>query len=171
MHSICVTGHRPKRLYGYDLSDVRWVRLYYLFKRLLKEKECDIALSGMALGVDTIFAMATLSLRDDDQFPIKLHAAVPCRNLSEPWFNEDDVNRFKHILGVADIVTYVTDSDYVEGCLERRNEFLVDNSDEILAVWTGSPGGTKHCIDYAKKKGKSVTNLINEKGGIIYDRP
>ena len=33
---ICVTGHRPNKLYGYDLSDVRWQNLKGLFKHILK---------------------------------------------------------------------------------------------------------------------------------------
>ena len=36
---IEVTGHRPEKLYGYDLTEPRWVKLKELFKKvLLKEK-------------------------------------------------------------------------------------------------------------------------------------
>ena len=170
MHTICVTGHRPKRLYGYDLTDKRWMNLYYKFQTMLRKKECTDAITGMALGVDTVFAFAVINLRNKDLYPIKLHCAVPCYNLSEPWFNDEDVNRFQQILDLADEVTYVTESDYVQGCLEKRNTYMVDHSDEVLAVWTGSGGGTKHCIEYAKYKGKPVTNLINEKGELL-DEP
>lgn len=33
---ICVTGHRPNKLYGYNLSDPRWQRLKNQLKSILK---------------------------------------------------------------------------------------------------------------------------------------
>lgn len=62
---ICVTGHRPNKLYGYNLADVRWQNLKGLFKRILKENNCTEAITGMALGVDTVFALAVLELKDE----------------------------------------------------------------------------------------------------------
>jgi uncharacterized phage-like protein YoqJ len=167
VYTICVTGHRPKRLYGYNLTNPKWINLYDTFQRLLVDKHCDWAVSGMALGVDTIFALAVIDLRDNKGVDIKLHCAVPCHNQSEPWFNEDDINRYKQILNKADRITYVTNDTYKDGCLEERNQFMVDISDEVLAVWTGSTGGTEHCIAYAEHEGIKVTNLINEKGELV----
>ena len=60
---ICVTGHRPDKLYGYDLTDPRWQDLKNIFKEKLIEMKCTNAISGMALGVDTIFALAVLELK------------------------------------------------------------------------------------------------------------
>ena len=34
---ICVTGHRPDKLYGYDLTDSRWQNLKNIFKEKLIE--------------------------------------------------------------------------------------------------------------------------------------
>ncbi|MCM1224663.1 MAG: SLOG family protein [Lachnospiraceae bacterium] len=167
MYTICATGHRPKTLYGYDLRDKRWVALQKKFSELLIEKKCTDAITGMALGVDTVFALAVIDLRDKKKVPINLHCAVPCYNLSEPWFNQADIDRFKYILMMADEVVYVTESDYVSGCLEKRNRYMVDNSDEVLAVWTGASGGTANCIHYAEKQKKPVTNLIDNKGVLL----
>jgi nucleoside 2-deoxyribosyltransferase len=36
---------------------------------------------------------------------------------------------------------------------------MVDNCDTVVAVWNGTSGGTKNCIDYAKKQNKPVANL------------
>ena len=76
---ICVTGHRPNKLYGYNLSDPRWQKLKEQFKQILKENNCDEAITGMALGVDTVFALAALELKDEG-YGIKLHCAIPCKN-------------------------------------------------------------------------------------------
>lgn len=75
---ICVTGHRPNKLYGYDLSDYRWQRLKEQFKEILRENNCDEAITGISIGVDTIFALAALELRESG-YPIKLHCAIPCK--------------------------------------------------------------------------------------------
>ena len=46
---------------------------------------------------------------------------------------------------------------------------MVDHSDRVLAVWDGSSGGTKNCIDYAKEKMVPVDfilpNVSHKKGG------
>ena len=62
---ISVTGHRPDKLYGYDLSDKRWQELKNQIKNTLKSNNCTEAITGMALGVDTIFALAVLELKDE----------------------------------------------------------------------------------------------------------
>lgn len=62
---ICVTGHRPNKLYGYDLTDDRWIVLKEKFKQILIDNNCDEAITGMALGVDTIFAYAVLELKKE----------------------------------------------------------------------------------------------------------
>ena len=36
--------------------------------------------------------------------------------------------------------------------MQKRNEFMVDNCDILIALWNGTSGGTKNCINYAKKK-------------------
>ena len=46
---ICITGHRPNKLHGYDLSDPKLVALEKQLKQLLIESNCTEAISGMAL--------------------------------------------------------------------------------------------------------------------------
>lgn len=38
---MCVTDHRPNKLYGYDLSNPQWQNLKEQFKKILKENNCD----------------------------------------------------------------------------------------------------------------------------------
>ena len=60
------------------------------------------------------------------------------------------------ILEKADIVTMVTDAPYTPSCMQQRNEYMVNHSDKVIAVWNGSSGGTKNCIDYAKNRKKEI---------------
>lgn len=155
--NICVTGHRPHKLYGYDLSDIRWQNLKEQFKRMLIEEDCTEAISGMALGVDTVFALAVLELKEEGR-DIKLHCAIPCRNHSSKWYAESK-KLYDDILSKADIVTLVSDQPYAPYLMQKRNEFIVDHSDAVIAVWDGSPSGTANCVNYAMKNNKKIYRI------------
>ena len=84
---ISVTGHRPNKMYGYDIYNKQWAELKNKFKKLLVENGCTEAITGMALGVDTVFALAVLELKEEG-YNIKLHCAIPCKNHSSKWLKE-----------------------------------------------------------------------------------
>lgn len=155
---ICVTGHRPEKLYGYDLSDPRWQELKLKFKKLLIENNCTEAITGMALGTDTIFALSVLELKDEG-YNIKLHCAIPCKGQTSKWVNPDDVARYFNIYDRADIVKIVSDKPYNPYLMQIRNEYMVDLADKIIAVWDGSPSGTGNCVKYALEKGKEIIKI------------
>ena len=155
---ICVTGHRPNKLYGYNLSNPRWKRLKEHFKSILKENNCDEAITGMALGVDTVFALAVLELKAEG-CDIKLHCAIPCRNHSCKWIKES-VDLYNDILYKADTVKLVSDEEYKPWLMQKRNEYMVDLADKVIAVWDGSNGGTGNCVRYAEKCGKEIIRIL-----------
>ena len=41
----------------------------------------------------------------------------------------------------------------------KRNEYMVDMSDEVLVVWDGKSRGTMYTVKYAEKKNKPI-NII-----------
>lgn len=151
---ICVTGHRPDKLYGYNLNDPRYKKLFKRFKELLIENNCTEAITGMALGADMLFALAVIKLKREG-YNIKLHCAIPCRNHNENW-NQDSKILYNHILKNADIVKLVSDEDYKPYLMQKRNEYMVDNADKVIAVWDGSKSGTYNCVKYAEKQNKEI---------------
>ena len=155
---ISVTGHRPNKLYGYNLSATKWVDLKNQFKEILKHEQCTEAITGMALGVDTVFALAVLELKNEG-FPIKLHCAIPCQNHSSKWFSESR-KTYDAILQRADTVKIVTDAPYEPYLMQKRNEYMVDLADKTIAVWNGTPGGTANCVRYAEQKNKNIIRII-----------
>ena len=48
---------------------------------------------------------------------------------------------------------------YVNGCMQKRNRYMVDSAAHMIAVFNGSPGGTKSTIEYAKRKGLDIILL------------
>lgn len=157
---ICVTGHRPDKLYGYKLSDPKYVKLKERFKELLIQNNCTEAITGMALGADMVFAIAILELKKQG-WDIKLHCAIPCRNHSCKW-NKSYQDLYNYILNKADIVKLVTDEDYKPWLMQKRNEYMVDLADKVIAVWDGNKGGTYNCVKYAEKKGKEIIRILPE---------
>ena len=153
---ISVTGHRPGKLpgFGYVYTDAKWQRIICLIKELLKKYNCTEAVSGMALGVDTAFALAVLELKEEG-YPIKLHCAIPCLNHSSKW-PKASVDLYNEILSKADTVKIVTEEPYKPYLMQKRNEYMVDLSDLVIALWDGTPGGTGNCVEYVKKKRKPM---------------
>lgn len=79
MMKIAVTGHRPNKLFGYNMDDPRYVAIKNIIKGFLIGAGCTDAYTGMALGIDQLFAIAVLQLKNEG-WPIKLHCAIPCAN-------------------------------------------------------------------------------------------
>jgi len=55
-----------------------------------------------------------------------------------------------------------TEDRYYPAKMQKRNEYMVDNSNIVIAVWDGTKGGTYNCVKYAEKLGKEVI-IINPK--------
>lgn len=154
---ICVTGHRPNKLYGYNIFNEQWTRLKELFKGLLKEYKCTEAITGMALGVDTVFALAVLELKNEG-YDIQLHCAIPCKNHSCKWTVES-INLYNTILSKADTVKLVSEEAYTPYLMQKRNEYMVNLADKVIAVWDGTRGGTYNCVMYAKSQNTPIIRI------------
>ena len=152
---VGVTGHRSNKLWGYDYSDYRYINLKNMFITLLKNNNITDAWTGMAVGVDTIFALAVLELKESGM-DIKLHCAIPCRNQEKLWPIEAQ-ELYNSILDRADEVILVSDDEYSPKLMQIRNEYIVDRIDTLIAVWNGYPvGGTWNCVNYARGVGKDI---------------
>jgi uncharacterized phage-like protein YoqJ len=154
---IAATGHRPDKLWGYDLKNPNYKILHDKIVATLKEHDVTHCISGMALGVDTVFAIAVINLKKE--IPnIILECAIPCLNHDSQWQAESR-KMYANILNKAEIVTQVSNEKYNPWLMQKRNEYMVDKCDKLLAVWNGTTGGTHNCIKYAKSKGKEIILL------------
>ncbi|MBR4002640.1 MAG: DUF1273 family protein [Clostridia bacterium] len=162
----CVTGHRPQTLnklmkYG-DFNDIPYMEyndaVFYTVFKAMKDG-FDYFYSGGAIGVDSDWADAVLYTRDShSEFAdknIKLEIAIPCENQDAKWYPKDK-EHYAELLEKADKLTYVG-KKYTFDCMQKRNEYMVDNSDKVFAFWNGEEkGGTWNTIQYARKKGKDL---------------
>ena len=144
---IAGTGHRPIKLGG----DAVQGRLVDLAVAVLKRHEPTAVISGMALGWDQALADAAV------RFGIPLHAMVPFEGQEDPW-PEYLQTHYHNLLKAAAKVTIVTEGGYTAAAMQKRNVWMVDQCDLVVALWNGSEGGTAHCVRYAERVGKPVKN-------------
>ena len=145
-HRCCFTGHRPEKLHKPEEQIKK-----DLEKAILQAVDDGFVtfISGMARGVDIWAAEIVLRLRESNP-AIHLVAASPYRGFESRW-SADWQSRYNTILQQADLVRFVCPG-YSPDCFQRRNEWMVDRSSRVIAVYNGEPGGTRNTIEYAKAK-------------------
>lgn len=162
--SCCLTGHRPSG-FPWDYQDKKSEEyknyISSLEKKiitLIEEYGCVHFISGMAIGADTDFAKLCLDLRDREYPHITVEGAIPCPNQEAKW-TDADKKEYKKLLKRLDKVTTVSNT-FTYSCYQKRNEYMIDNSDCIIAVWNGEQkGGTYNSICYAKRTKKLISYL------------
>ena len=113
--------------------------------------------TGGADGVDCWAAEIVLSLREKNP-ALTLHCVLPCEGQADGWAASARELYFS-ILEQADEVVYVS-REYHDGCMLKRNRYLVDHAACLLAVYNGEwRGGTAMTVRYAQKLGREITIL------------
>ena len=113
---------------------------------------------GMALGFDMLAAEEVLSLKARLPY-LQLIAVVPFRGQNSRW-DLAEQQRYDHILAKTDKVIVLSDT-YYKGCLLRRNDFMLQHSNFVIAYYDGKQkGGTYYTCREARKRGMTVVNLF-----------
>ena len=165
MKTCCITGHRPKSFpFEYKETSHEYNLYFYALYEKTEElirRGCTHFITGMALGVDLDFACAVIYHKEEtfgDALDITLEAAIPHPRQSQGW-SADWQNRYDYVLRHCAKQTLLS-TDYFRGCEQRRNEYMVDHSDLVFAVWNGEEkGGTWNTIRYATRRGKPIEFL------------
>ncbi len=165
---ICGTGHRPDKLGGY--SQETFDKLVALAEVWLITTGVELGvtevISGLALGWDQALADAVIrinyrALGKSDKRPLKLVGAVPFKGQERKWPQKSQ-DYYDIIVKHCDEVVEVCEPGYAAWKMQARNEYMVNQSDLVLALWNGTPGGTANCVRYAQQQGKKIINLWRE---------
>ena len=62
--------------------------------------------------------------------------------------------------GIEKLIFYPQYENYGRAAPLKRNEEMVNAADAVLAVWDGESRGTKYALNYAKKMGKKIIEII-----------
>jgi uncharacterized phage-like protein YoqJ len=171
---IAITGHRPDKLGGYDANNPLRVHLRNRFKDVLlslvaealtfrgtKPQDVEVYVGG-ALGFDIDAARVCA------ETVVPFVVAVPFPSQWKRWKPSDQAV-YRNMLTYAKRVEYVSKvdppkSDGVDSgainMMYARNRYMVDRCDIVVAAWDGSRGGTGHCVEYARQKGKEIIVLV-----------
>lgn len=182
---IAFTGHRPNKLNNdYDLKSELVQRIEKEIINLLAtfvaetngQPEPRITLIiGMALGIDTLAAKIAVSHN------IPFIAAIPFKGQERMWPNKSQ-NIYFELLQKAQCIricdlhdpnypdcTYswleyqkLTQTPFTADKMDKRNKWVVNNCDKLIAVWDSTSGGTANCVRYANSKGFTIEN------GLLY---
>lgn len=150
-----ITGHRPNKLFGYDLMDDRYTRIRAAIRKILLQEDAGELWTGMALGTDMLAALAAIDMQDDG-IDIKLNAAIPFKGHKDPRWPSKTQDLYDAILYRSARRDLVTEGGFSKWALELRNRYMADRADFLIAVYTGAPGGTANCIKYARKIGLPI---------------
>jgi len=140
---ICsVTGHRH----------IPEGKMDGVYKRLSEEilaatsDGYNYFISGFADGVDLLFAEIIGDIKQGDS-NIFLEAALPYTNR----INSRNP-KVKELLKQCDVIHTVSDK-YNPGCFIKRNQYMADQSQRLIAVYDGrSTGGTFNTIVFARSR-------------------
>lgn len=151
--TVCFTGHRPEKLpdNGDNNSYIIKMIKSMLYKEILDSVEAgyDTFITGLARGVDLWAGEMVLEIKAQKPH-IRLIAASPYKahgntlKGAEKWV-------YGNIIAKADMIVYVCEN-YTKLCMKMRNQYMVDNSNKLIAVVSDYKSGTGQTISYARKE-------------------
>lgn len=146
MTKIAVTGHRLNKLGYDDFAFHAKIKKHML--SILDQYEDPILISGCALGIDQFWMEVGLN----NKLPVI--AAIPFYGFDQVWPIEARQDLAK-MLECCTELNYICNKSSRQA-FQKRNEWMVDNADLVVAYWDGSSGGTANCVRYAWSKKKEV---------------
>lgn len=145
-YRCCFTGHRPEKL-NCNEAAIK-VKLSHAIDKAIQDGFVTF-ISGMARGVD-IWAAELLLERRAATPSLHLICALPYSGFEQRWSPQWQT-RYQAILQHADLIKTICPL-YSMAAFQQRNEWMVDHSSRLIAIYNGSPGGTRNTIEYAKRK-------------------
>lgn len=156
--ACCFAGPWPTSLpFGGDEESPACMRL----KQLLKEQAVHMIeaygvthfISSADLGVGQYAAEIVIELKKE-YLGITLECVISSEKQAEYW-SIAQRERYFTIVEQCDEET-LSQHHYTRDCKRKRMEYMVNQSDYILAVWNGGPGGTRSLLSLARSKGNPV---------------
>lgn len=147
---IALTGHTTARLRGKEAEVNDWLDnvLTALLIQAQEDEEVEF-LCGGADGADFLFGESA------NWFPqVKLKLCLPI-----PSYRGKALKDLKRRANSF----YYAAEEWKPGLNSKRDKYMVDNCDVLLAIWDGiKQGGTWQTIQYAQKKKKKIIFIDKE---------
>lgn len=139
--NCCITGHRKAS-----------GNLHAIVRRLTLAAIADGAshfYMGCSWGTDLVAGQVWSDMNLD------WTAVKPCADHGVGIWPPSMIEQRDRIISQSQVKTL--QQRYTRGCLNARNEWMVDRSEIVIGVFDGRQrGGTKHCLTYARRQGKRI---------------
>ena len=150
------TGYRPHKLPFDSEESPRCKLLKAAISRAVMRAIDDgysHFICGFAPGSDMYFAEAVLEAKKECPHII-LESALPCETQANKW-REEVRRRYFDLLAKCDKETCISHS-CKKDCYLKRNDYMLNKADRIIAVYDGKRGGTMYTVNRAKRMGKEL---------------
>lgn len=152
--SVSISGHRPGKLPTGQMLRMLQSMLYFELFTAIQEG-ADTFYVGMAQGMDLWAAEYLLSARQKS--PLRLIAVEPFAG-HIARLSGSALYRSQNVLERAD-ETVVLAPHYYRGCFAKRNLYLVEHCQRLIAVMLDPRSGTGQTVRAAKRAGVDVRCL------------
>ena len=156
------TGRRPQALpWGTDDGDPR-ARSFAAEVRDLIEDTYNQGyrnfICGMAQGFDLLVCEQLILLKKTHCPDMIIVAAIPGKDQYKSW-EPDQVERYEACLKHCDVKRVLAQFCNAES-YHKRNRWMVDNANRLIACWEGEPsGGTGRTVGYADTHGVEIVKI------------
>lgn len=109
----------------------------------------------MASGCDIAYGIAAVEVNNENKIEnktptVKLHCVSPCKDYN------NKIKWHEYLKGYADEWIELSDEFY-KGCDNVRDQYMIDHSDKLIAIWDGrKSGGVWSTIRKAQKKNLEI---------------
>ncbi len=160
MSVACFTGHRQinNQYYNQNNPSAGWhtLKLYLNNTLMGLMSQTDHFISGLAIGVDMLAAECVAYTRTFVKTPVLLTGAAPFPAQPSKW-PQQTKDHYNYVCSLCNELIAVSPDPYHPSKMQIRNEWMVNHSDYVIAIWNGvEKGGTWNCISYARSLGKPI---------------
>jgi len=153
--ACCFSGHRIDKLTG-SLEAIKIELEKAIHEAILDGY--NIFYHGGCNGIDLVAAELVLQFRIANPI-IRLIAILPYEGQANNWTKEWRDRYLSVLKRCNSIITLHT--NYIKGCYQERNKYMVDRSSRLIAAYNGSSsGGTRNTIKYAYEQDIKVKIII-----------
>lgn len=131
LHRCCFTGHRPEKI---DMPERKVVAALEKEIKATIDAGFTTFISGMARGSDIWAAEIVLRLKKKNP-SLHLIAASPFEGFELSWKLEWQ-KRYAAVMAEADLIRFIFPKQSMS-CYQIRNEWMVDRSARVIAVFNG----------------------------------
>ncbi|MDO7788401.1 SLOG family protein [Desulforamulus aquiferis] len=150
LNTCCFTGHRklPKE------------KIEHIIKRLNHEIDNLISkgvtnfISGGSFGFEQVAASLIIAKKEMGR-GVRLIFAK-----QDKLWSAEQRELYNNLLAEADEIIYVLE-EYHNGCMKKRNRYIVDCSAYCICALLHTLSGTDRTVRYARRKGLHVINVAD----------